>query len=116
MQNPWLKLPRRSPYVLPRDQDAVSILNGRVSAKNNGQGRINVNLLPEPFIGNPKTAKVVLLNLNPGVGDGDKQAHRNSVFRGAITRNLRNEPQELGIPVKLKADSGGKPNGVPGRR
>jgi hypothetical protein len=94
MRNPWLELPRRSPYILPQDRKAILRLNGRVSAKNNGQGRINVNLLPEPFIGNPKTAKVVLLNLNPGVGDGDRRAHRNPVFRKAIIRNLRNESQE----------------------
>jgi len=92
MRNPWLELPRRSPYIFPQDRDDISTLNGRASA--NKDGKINLSLLPEPFIGNPKTAQVVLLNLNPGVGDGDRRAHRNPVFRKAIIRNLRNESQE----------------------
>ncbi len=93
MRNPWLELhPHSRPYVLAQDRDDISTLNGRASAKKDG--RINLSLLPEPFIGNPKTAQVVLLNLNPGVGARDRQAHRNPVFRRAIIRNLRNEPQE----------------------
>jgi hypothetical protein len=93
MRNPWLELhPHSRPYVLAQDRDDISTLNGRASA--NKDGRINLSLLPEPFIGNPKTAQVVLLNMNPGVGARDRQAHRNPVFRRAIIRNLRNEAQE----------------------
>jgi hypothetical protein len=47
--------------------------------------------VPEPFIGNPRLAKVVLLLLNPGHKPEDPHAHRDPVFKAALFRNLRQE-------------------------
>ncbi|MGA9308099.1 MAG: hypothetical protein WBW31_22065 [Candidatus Sulfotelmatobacter sp.] len=53
-----------------------------------------VESIPEPFIGDPRSAKLVLLNLNPGHSEEDATAHANPEFRRAMCRNLRHEPQE----------------------
>jgi hypothetical protein len=53
-----------------------------------------VNAIPEPFIGNPETAKVVLLNLNPGHDDTVERHHSCPEIKDAIFRNLRQEPSD----------------------
>jgi hypothetical protein len=70
MLNPWLELPPMSPYVLEIDRNAVKQYNAKVA----GEKKINFGLIPEPFIGNPETATVILLNLNPG--DSPEDAKR----------------------------------------
>ncbi len=49
------------------------------------------NAIPEPFIGNPETAKIVLLNLNPGFDDTVERNHSRPEIKEAIFRNLRRE-------------------------
>ena len=57
--------------------------------------RIIENCIPEPFIGNPSTAKVVLLLLNPGFHEAtDVASHSREDFKTAIFQNLRHEVQE----------------------
>jgi hypothetical protein len=51
-------------------------------------------LIPEPFIGDPETAKVVLLNLNPGFDATVEGNHSRSEIKDAIFRNLRRERRE----------------------
>ncbi len=46
-----------------------------------------VNVLPEPFIGDPESAKVVLLNLNPGYDSTVAGDHRRPEIKDAIFRN-----------------------------
>lgn len=60
-KNPWLKLPKTAPFVLKSDLKALedcgvnpNILDWRLE------------LLPVPYLGNLKKAKVVVLCLNPG--------------------------------------------------
>ena len=47
--------------------------------------------IPEPFIGNPLTARVVLLGLNPGHSLEDERNHQNIIFREAMRKNLCHE-------------------------
>jgi len=63
MQNPWQRLPFRPPFVLAEDHERISKFNE--SAKVQVQHKVQLEILPEPFLGRPK-APVVLLNLNPG--------------------------------------------------
>lgn len=89
--NPWLKLPASDDsYVLDIDRQDISAYN----ESRHGAGKVIEGSLPEPFIGNPETAKVVLLNLNPGHSESDKDDYRNDDFEEAIVHNLRHEPQE----------------------
>lgn len=54
-----------------------------------------LNSIPEPFIGNPDTATLVLLNLNPGHSASDERDHACELIKAAIFRNLRHEHQEF---------------------
>jgi hypothetical protein len=89
--NPWLRLPRVPPYVLDVDRDFI--LRHNTVAPDDY--KIIDHCIPEPFIGNPETAKVVLLLLNPGFNKNtDSDSHRRSDFKDAIFRNIRRETQE----------------------
>jgi len=57
--NPWLDLPDKAPYVLPVDREVLVKRPAR--AKN-----LRLKVLPDPFIGDPASAALVLLALNPG--------------------------------------------------
>ena len=50
--------------------------------------RIQENSLPEPFIGNPNSAKLVLLNLNPGHDGSVETDHGRPEIKDAIFDNL----------------------------
>lgn len=88
MENPWLNLPEKAPYILPGDCDAITKLNQKLGAKNKRASLIHDEILPEPYVGNPFTASVVLLNLNPGFEESDRKRHRDPEFRQAALANL----------------------------
>lgn len=83
MHNPWFSLPYAPPYVLRNDAEAINQYN--LTAK--PQYQIELNMLPEPFLGRPD-APVVLLNLNPGVGEDDVQQHKELKFITLSRQNL----------------------------
>lgn len=64
MENPWLAIPDRPPYVLPCDEAALPL--ARAAARG-----IHLEVLPVPYIGSPSRAELYLLALNPGYGDED---------------------------------------------
>ncbi len=90
VRNPWSELPARSP-TFSTSIGAASTSTTRI---HNNDERVIVQSIPEPFIGNPQSAKVVLLSLNPGHSDDDAKAHSDAAFREAMMRNLRHEAQE----------------------
>lgn len=83
MRNPWLSLPYVPPYVLKNDAEAIKKHN--LTAKS--EHVIELNMLPEPFLGRPD-APVILLNLNPGVGQDDVQQHKELKFITLSRQNL----------------------------
>jgi hypothetical protein len=86
-----MELPAQSPYVLDIDRASIDQYN---RSRFNADQRVVPESIPEPFIGNPRSAKVVLLNLNPGHSEDDANAHADLDFREAMMHNLRHEPQE----------------------
>jgi hypothetical protein len=68
--------------VLPCDEEKVTIY----SARARGDYKIQLDLMPEPFIGLPD-APVVLLNLNPGFDPGDPEVHRYPKYRDVLRNN-----------------------------
>jgi hypothetical protein len=56
--------------------------------------QIAIESIPEPFIGNPASAKIVFLLLNPGHDQTDKASHSRDDFKAAMFKNLRHETQE----------------------
>lgn len=88
MDNPWLNLPATAPYVLTIDREHID--------KHNHACRTDTQIItgsfPQPFIGDPARARVVLLALNPGHSDLDEQDHQaNEDFRHDMRLNLRHE-------------------------
>lgn len=64
ISNPWLDLPDKAPHVLPADREVLARRPAR--AKN-----LRLEVLPDPFIGDPVSAALVLLVLNPGFRQED---------------------------------------------
>lgn len=104
MINPWPQLPRERPYILEMDRECIDKFNAsRHGAKESRT--IVSDSLPEPFIGNPSLARIVLLGLNPGHSPFDAEAHLNEDFRNTMLRNLHHEPQECPFyPLNPKFD------------
>jgi hypothetical protein len=90
VQNPWSELRTKGPYVLDIDRASIESYN----TLHKKDKKIIVESIPEPFIGNPKSAKVVLLSLNPGHSEEDAKAYSDGDFRKAMMRNLRHELQD----------------------
>lgn len=89
MENPWLDLPAHPDYVLPIDAAAVEAVNTGLQAS--PDAKLQLGVLPEPFIGRPD-ASIVVLNLNPGFGAGDGGAKNiDANLYAAIRANLRHE-------------------------
>jgi hypothetical protein len=91
VRNPWSELPAQSPYILDMDRGSIDQYNHSV---HDGDEKVIVESIPEPFIGNPQSARVVLLSLNPGHSEEDAKAHSDGDFRKAMMHNLRHEPQD----------------------
>lgn len=97
--NPWLELPDEPPWALPGDRAALD--------RWGGDGPVRLDLLPEPFVGDP-AAPVVALAKAPGVAPGDASAHREQGVREAIRRSHRAgpgwfhplEPEMAGTPAE----------------
>jgi len=106
VRNPWSELPGQSPYVLDIDRASIEKYN----TLHKDDEKIIVESIPEPFIGNPQSAKVVLLSLNPGHSEDDAKAHFDGDFRKAMMHNLRHEAQECpfyGLNPKFAWTAGG---------
>jgi hypothetical protein len=81
--NPWHDLPNQSPFVLPQDEPLITRFNQRASPDH----YFHLDIVPEPYLGNP-VAPVVLLNLNPGFSDDDVATHLKPSFHAAARANL----------------------------
>jgi hypothetical protein len=92
VQNPWLTLrDDEARYILDVDRESI---NRYSNSKRNENGRIMLESVPEPFIGNPESAQVVLLSLNPGHSDDDWKTHSHPEIKKLMFHNLRRESQE----------------------
>jgi len=89
MHNPWRELPHEAPFVLVEDMGAIDRLNQ--TAKD--VTRIDLDLLPEPFLGNPE-APVIILGLNPGVSDEDALCHSDPTFVQLSRDNLQHRASD----------------------
>ncbi|MBW4028704.1 MAG: hypothetical protein HIU93_15115 [Acidobacteria bacterium] len=92
MTNPWQELRSSDEsYILEMDREAIRRHNDSVS---DAKKKVIVASIPEPFIGNPKSARLVLLGLNPGHSPEDEKSHRNPEFQNAMFLNLRQKLEE----------------------
>lgn len=86
--NPWYELPLSNPYVLQSDAQVIEDFNRTAR----DHYRVHLEILPEPFLGNP-LADIVLLSLNPGFSIEEERFHHFDVdFRSAALANLSHAP------------------------
>jgi hypothetical protein len=52
MTNPWLELRSEPPYVLEMDSGQIR----QHDSQRHASGKLGLDSIPEPFIGNPETA------------------------------------------------------------
>jgi len=88
LPNPWMELPSRAPYVLSSDRPFVEAFNKHADEAK----RLDLDLLPEPFIGN-RSAPLVVLGLNPGWSEQNSENYSTPARPHAILANLRDEPE-----------------------
>jgi hypothetical protein len=89
MINPWLQLSEIAPFVLEHDAPAIATFNHLAKP----DLFIHLELLPEPFLGNP-LAPVVLLGLNPGYSPDDITHHQREQFAAISRSNLHHRDIE----------------------
>lgn len=73
-KNPWIDLPKSPPYILPRDGPLLDQFERKYA------GELQYESLPEPYIGDPLSASVVVLGLNPGHRPDDAAWHSRPMF------------------------------------
>jgi hypothetical protein len=81
MNNPWLELPSEPPFVLPADAPLLPKAMERPTD-------LMLDVRPEPYVGNPATARVICLLLNPGYVPEDLAVNRDPYFQQQNRRNL----------------------------
>ena len=75
MENPWIDLPDSPPFVLSDEYDSIRSFN----EKTNEIQKIRLELIPEPYLGNPNSP-IVLLNLNPGFMEEEIIFHLSDLY------------------------------------
>lgn len=80
MNNPWIGLSSKAPFIAELDKDIVE-----TSPK--AFGHVRFEIPPDPYLGNLEKAKIVLLVLNPGFVDEDIVSFKN---KGYIEQNKKN--------------------------
>jgi len=73
-KNPWEDLPENGRYILRCDRDPVDEFNRR------HPNEIQEKSLPEPYIGDPFAASILILGLNPGHREDDAASHTKRLF------------------------------------
>jgi hypothetical protein len=109
VENPWLQLPASPPFVLPADRPHIDAFN-RHLRPSQGKCRLDLNLVPAPWMGNPQ-APLVVLSRNPSISPGDHEAHGNRDYVAALRANIQDDPAEQAV-VGLRERFRNTPTGV----
>ncbi len=103
LDNPWIHLPSKSPYVLETDKKVVEIFNRKCNANN----QIHTELLPEPFLGDP-IAPIVVLQLNPGFNKIDRKFNKQKEFHLRLLQSIQQvNGNQKHFYLSESTDSGG---------
>lgn len=86
MDNPWLELSANPPFVLESDIKSIESLN----ARSNVHQQVQMELLPEPYIGR-LDAPIVILLLNPGYSPWDERLYETPEAKELWRRNIHQE-------------------------
>ncbi len=87
--NSWAGIRFGQDVYAAGDEVHVRAFNRQLDdTKNREAFLLHTELMPEPFMGDPARAKVVLLQLNPGFVPADLEANANRRFRAQAKANL----------------------------
>ncbi len=90
MNNPWLTLPAKPPFVLADDQQSILDFNTKAKPEHS----IHLEGVPQPYLGNP-SARIILLNLNPGFSQDEIRFQQGNEYFVQMSRaNLVHESLE----------------------
>src|SRR5439155_16276221 len=89
LRNPWTKLPRKPPFILPSDHAAIAAFNKHAPRK----FKIVEHLLPVSYLGKPD-APILLLNLNPGYNPEDEYRQTSKLFVEVSKRVLMHDEKK----------------------
>jgi hypothetical protein len=92
MPNPWPRLRRKPPFVLPEDKAAVLGFNDEVGRRHPRYLHVD-KILPEAFVGDPN-APVVMLGNNPGFTKKGLRSKRDATFMRRMRDNLCHKPTD----------------------
>jgi hypothetical protein len=91
MRNPWLDLPEAAPFVLRGDVAGIERFNTTATPETT----IQLDVMPEPFIGRPE-APLVFLLLNPGFDPATVPLYQSGTPLAVASRdNLRHARRDL---------------------
>lgn len=88
--NPWRELPVAAPFVPACDASWLHLLQSPVAGRKDepASATLDLDLQPEPFFG-PHEAPVVVLLLNPALGEDDARHHLRGEFTLALRAHLQ---------------------------
>src|SRR5581483_4707638 len=90
MRNPWIDLPEVSPFILRDDHESIQQFNAKLPPEM-AYRIMTENVIPEPFVGCVETARVIILELNPGYDSTNVASHADPLFHSALLANLKHE-------------------------
>ena len=90
IENPWVKMPRRAPFVLPEDEQFVTAFNAALGDNFRDLHTIVRDVPPGAFAG-PFDAPVVLLLANPGLDPNDRTEQCTPTALDLIYENLSSD-------------------------
>lgn len=111
--NAWRNVGQGASLVLPQDQLMIDQWKPNTFAwhrtwddvitdpqfGSDKDSRLQLGLVPQPFMGDLEAAKVVVLLLNPGLAPADFHAEfEHPAFRDALLQNLRGELRDTEFP------------------
>jgi hypothetical protein len=85
----WSGLPMTAPYILPAD--LPQIINFNENPKLSEKRRLQLHVLPEPYIGHVD-APIVFLKLNPGYTPNDIRFTEDEYAREVWTKSIFHQP------------------------
>lgn len=90
MENPWKEcvktLKEEKDHYAKCDEEEIQKIAKRIANKKDKDGKIRLELPPQPFEGCVKNSKIVILTLNPGYKDGDKEQQSSDDFIKETTK------------------------------
>ena len=91
--NPWTDLRSEAPYVSENDRHLVDRVNNRPSTVN----ALMTDVPPDPYVGNPKEAKIIFLARNPGYTAREPDFLRDNpwakpIMMGNLTHQVKDFP------------------------